>query len=183
MPFRTLHPTAAPTRGGDLGTASTRNPGIAAADTAQASTPAVLVDHGAVHRPGSGVRTHPHPGRAAAVLVDRRHRCDAPRRTVQGDDTVTEMSDGELREYATFAMAQHDPAQQEGNGYNRCEHCHYTRHPCDVSRTGLGGAQAPRPLTAHHAQARTSDSSGRCPGLFALVLRYHDALRGRCRPV
>ena len=42
------------------------------------------------------------------------------------------MSMDELRQYATFAMAQHDPAQQEGNGYNRCEHCHYTRHPCDV---------------------------------------------------
>ena len=43
-----------------------------------------------------------------------------------------EWSDGEMREYATFARDQHDPSKQEGNGYNRCEHCHYTRHPCDV---------------------------------------------------
>lgn len=24
------------------------------------------------------------------------------------------------------------PAQQEDNGYERCAHCHYTRHPCSV---------------------------------------------------
>jgi hypothetical protein len=26
----------------------------------------------------------------------------------------------------------HDPKLQEGNGYDRCEHCHYVRHPCSV---------------------------------------------------
>jgi hypothetical protein len=25
----------------------------------------------------------------------------------------------------------HDPKRQ-GHGYNRCEHCHYTSHPCDA---------------------------------------------------
>ena len=25
----------------------------------------------------------------------------------------------------------HDPTKQ-GHGYNRCEHCHYTSHPCDA---------------------------------------------------
>lgn len=38
----------------------------------------------------------------------------------------------EMREYATAARAQHDPANQEGNPYERCELCHFTRHPCDV---------------------------------------------------
>jgi hypothetical protein len=42
------------------------------------------------------------------------------------------MTDDELREYATFARDQHDPSKQEGNPYQRCQHCHYTRHPCDV---------------------------------------------------
>jgi hypothetical protein len=41
------------------------------------------------------------------------------------------MGDEELRAFASFALAQHDPAQQEDNRYQRCEHCHYTRHPCD----------------------------------------------------
>ncbi len=43
-----------------------------------------------------------------------------------------EWSDDELRQYATEERDLHDPAQQEGNGYERCEHCHYTRHPCSV---------------------------------------------------
>lgn len=38
----------------------------------------------------------------------------------------------EMRSYATGLRDQHTPANQEGNGYDRCEHCHYTRHPCDV---------------------------------------------------
>jgi hypothetical protein len=42
------------------------------------------------------------------------------------------MTDDELRRYALGSMKLHDPKQQEGNGYDRCEHCHYTRHPCDV---------------------------------------------------
>ena len=44
----------------------------------------------------------------------------------------SEWSDDEIRQYATSERDLHDPAQQEGNGYDRCEHCHYTRHPCDV---------------------------------------------------
>jgi hypothetical protein len=42
------------------------------------------------------------------------------------------MTRDEMRAFATFARDQHDPANQEGNPYERCEHCHYTRHPCDV---------------------------------------------------
>lgn len=38
----------------------------------------------------------------------------------------------DLRRYALDLQRVHDPAQQEGNGYERCEHCHYTRHPCEV---------------------------------------------------
>lgn len=26
----------------------------------------------------------------------------------------------------------HNPRHQEGNGYDRCALCDYTRHPCDV---------------------------------------------------
>lgn len=37
----------------------------------------------------------------------------------------------EMRRVAAFAQRQHDPKFQR-NGYDRCEHCHYTRHPCDV---------------------------------------------------
>ena len=42
------------------------------------------------------------------------------------------MSTDELRQFATFARSQHDPAQQADNPYQRCSLCHYTRHPCDV---------------------------------------------------
>jgi len=41
-------------------------------------------------------------------------------------------TDDELRSYALDSLKLHDPKLQEGNGYDRCEHCHYTRHPCDV---------------------------------------------------
>jgi hypothetical protein len=41
-------------------------------------------------------------------------------------------SDDDIRRYALDCQRQHDPDQQEGNGYARCMHCHYTRHPCDV---------------------------------------------------
>ena len=44
----------------------------------------------------------------------------------------TEWTDDEMREYVEQERVLHDPAQQEGNGYDRCEHCHYTRHPCSV---------------------------------------------------
>jgi hypothetical protein len=41
-------------------------------------------------------------------------------------------NDDELRRYALDEQRLHDPANQDGNNYERCEHCHYTRHPCDV---------------------------------------------------
>jgi hypothetical protein len=42
------------------------------------------------------------------------------------------MSRDELRKYALSLRSLHDPLQQPDNGYNRCENCHYTRHPCDT---------------------------------------------------
>lgn len=44
-----------------------------------------------------------------------------------------EWNDSEMRDYAEQERYLHDPANQEGNGYDRCEHCHYTRHPCSVN--------------------------------------------------
>ena len=44
------------------------------------------------------------------------------------------MTDDELADLKAEATAirdQHDPAQQSHN-YNRCEHCHFTSHPCDA---------------------------------------------------
>jgi hypothetical protein len=38
----------------------------------------------------------------------------------------------DLRRYALEEQRLHDPKLQEGNGYDRCEHCHYVRHPCSV---------------------------------------------------
>ena len=46
------------------------------------------------------------------------------------DATMLEGDD--LRRFAQDELDRHTPAKQEGNGYNRCELCHYTRHPCDV---------------------------------------------------
>lgn len=40
--------------------------------------------------------------------------------------------DVELREHATAVMDAHDPSKQEGNSYERCALCSYTRHPCDT---------------------------------------------------
>jgi hypothetical protein len=37
----------------------------------------------------------------------------------------------ELRRYALTEQLLHDPSKQD-HGYDRCEHCHYTRHPCSV---------------------------------------------------
>jgi len=37
----------------------------------------------------------------------------------------------ELRRYALETQRIHDPKAQ-ANGYDRCEHCHYTRHPCEA---------------------------------------------------
>jgi hypothetical protein len=44
----------------------------------------------------------------------------------------TEWTLDEVRQYAESERDIHDPAQQEDNGYERCAHCHYTRHPCSV---------------------------------------------------
>lgn len=43
-----------------------------------------------------------------------------------------EWSDGDMASFAESERVLHDPARQEGNGYERCELCHFTRHPCDV---------------------------------------------------
>jgi hypothetical protein len=45
---------------------------------------------------------------------------------VPGYDT-----DDQLRRYALDEQRLHNPKNQ-GHNYERCEHCHYTRHPCDV---------------------------------------------------
>lgn len=42
------------------------------------------------------------------------------------------MTDDELRDYAVSTRDQHTPEMQDGNPYERCALCHYTRHPCDV---------------------------------------------------
>ena len=44
------------------------------------------------------------------------------------------MTSAELQALSLLAhdiRTTHDPTAQ-ANGYNRCEHCHYTRHPCDA---------------------------------------------------
>lgn len=41
------------------------------------------------------------------------------------------MTEDELRLYAVSLQNLHDAAQQT-HGYDRCEHCDYTRHPCDT---------------------------------------------------
>jgi hypothetical protein len=45
---------------------------------------------------------------------------------------VIGMTDDELRRFALEEQNLHDPSKQEGNGYERCAHCHYTRHPCST---------------------------------------------------
>jgi hypothetical protein len=52
----------------------------------------------------------------------------APTINILGND----WTDDEMRRYALESCKLHDPEQQEDNGYDRCMHCHYTRHPCDV---------------------------------------------------
>jgi len=43
------------------------------------------------------------------------------------------MTDEDARGFALGMLNEHDPAQQVDNPYkNRCEICHFTRHPCDV---------------------------------------------------
>jgi hypothetical protein len=39
--------------------------------------------------------------------------------------------DDQLRRKALGVQETHDPAKQ-GHGHRRCEHCHYTSHPCDA---------------------------------------------------
>ena len=41
------------------------------------------------------------------------------------------MDDDQLRREALGVRDTHDPAKQDHN-YDRCEHCHYTSHPCDA---------------------------------------------------
>lgn len=43
-------------------------------------------------------------------------------------------NDDQLRRYALDEQRLHDPEQQDQSAAfpNRCAHCHYTRHPCDV---------------------------------------------------
>jgi hypothetical protein len=41
------------------------------------------------------------------------------------------VTDQELRAWALDVQMLHDPAEQ-GHGYQRCEHCAFVRHPCDV---------------------------------------------------
>lgn len=39
----------------------------------------------------------------------------------------------DLRRFALDEQRLHDPAQQGADAWpDRCMHCHYTRHPCDV---------------------------------------------------
>ena len=33
---------------------------------------------------------------------------------------------------ARWLMEDHTPANQDGNPYERCDRCEYTRHPCDI---------------------------------------------------
>ena len=47
------------------------------------------------------------------------------------DFQVIGLNDDDLRRYALTEQMLHDPAKQD-HGYDRCEHCHYTRHPCSV---------------------------------------------------
>jgi hypothetical protein len=40
-------------------------------------------------------------------------------------------NDDQIRRLALDEQRLHDPKMQR-NGYDRCEHCHFTRHPCSV---------------------------------------------------
>ena len=47
---------------------------------------------------------------------------------ISGYDTADQ-----VRRYALDEQRLHDPAQQGTDAWpDRCSHCHYTRHPCDV---------------------------------------------------
>jgi len=60
------------------------------------------------------------------------HRPETTSEFVQRIASEPRYDDDDLRGFALEAQLQHDPTQQDGNPYKRCEHCHYTRHPCDV---------------------------------------------------
>ena len=42
-----------------------------------------------------------------------------------------EWSRSEMRSFAETLRDQHD-ANKQAHPYDRCEHCSYTRHPCDT---------------------------------------------------
>lgn len=43
------------------------------------------------------------------------------------------VTDDELRQYAESVRETHNAERQEiGRKYDRCEHCGFTRHPCEV---------------------------------------------------
>lgn len=48
------------------------------------------------------------------------------------DALINGFTRDELRRFALENQISHTPGNQEGNGYQRCALCHYTRHPCDV---------------------------------------------------
>lgn len=64
--------------------------------------------------------------RTAAEVYDETRYTPEARQIIEQQATRDDM-----RRTAIHAQRQHDPAFQQ-NGYNRCEHCHYTRHPCEV---------------------------------------------------
>ena len=77
---------------------------------------------------------------------------------VPGYDT-----DDQVRRYALDEQRLHNPKNQ-GHGYDRCEHCHFTRHPCDVyelasvvlflldrGRTDDPWERIPHPVVGHPA--------------------------------
>jgi hypothetical protein len=38
----------------------------------------------------------------------------------------------QVRRFALDEQSIHNPANQDGNVYGRCMHCHYVRHPCSA---------------------------------------------------
>jgi len=62
----------------------------------------------------------------------------------------------ELTEWATAIRDQHDPHKQQ-NGYERCQLCGFTRHPCDTYEL------ASEVLRLLGEQAMIKLSCGRCP--------------------
>jgi hypothetical protein len=75
-----------------------------------------------------GPREMPNTGKGGMALDDDALAAGTGR---WGDPVPGYDNDDELRRYALDEQRLHDPANQDHN-YERCEHCHYTRHPCDV---------------------------------------------------